>query len=300
MSNNPIVSVIVATYHRDEPLYKALVSIANQTYSALEVIVVDDNANEEWNNRIIEIVRRIQTIYPSISIQYICNVDNQGSAETRNIGIKVAKGEYISFLDDDDLYLPQKIEKQLIDMIDSGADYGLTDLDLYNQHGKLIDRRTRDYIKETDKDSLLRYHLMYHLTGTDTLMFRTEYLKRIGMFPRINVGDEFYLMEQAVLGGGKICYSPHCFVKAFVHEGEEEGLSIGDSKIRGENALYEEKKRHFSDLKAKDIRYIRTRHHLVLAFAFLRRKAWCSFLKHCLMAVFISPLATLKIYRSTK
>lgn len=47
----------------------------------------------------------------------------------------------------------------------------------------------------------MKYHLLYHMTGTDTLMFKGEYLRRIGGFPTIDVGDEFYLMEQAILSG---------------------------------------------------------------------------------------------------
>lgn len=288
--NRPLVSVIIATYHRADSLYNALSSIAKQVYNNIEIIVVDDNADKEWNESVEKIINRIKNNYPSASLLYVCNEKNMGSAGTRNIGIRKANGDYITFLDDDDVYQPEKVEKQVNDMISSRADYGITDLYLYDRNEKLVERRVRSYIKETDKKSLIRYHLKYHLTGTDTLMFRTEYLKQIGMFPPINVGDEFFLMEKAITNGGKLVYSPHCYVKAFIHDGEEEGLSSGEHKIQGENALHEEKKKHFSELSKKDIRYINVRHHMVIAYAQLRKRNKRLAIKHGIIATIISPI----------
>lgn len=107
---------------------------------------------------------------------------NKGSAETRNIGINAANGEYITFLDDDDVYLPDKIKKQVEFMEVGEYDYSITDLILYNENDKEIDKRIRSYIKDMSSLSLMTYHLKYHMTGTDTMMFRKEYLTEIGGF----------------------------------------------------------------------------------------------------------------------
>ena len=146
---NPLVSVVVPTYRRNETLKKALDSLFTQDYSPIEVIVIDDNADKTWNDAVKSIVEE----YPSVV--YICNKSNFGSAKTRNIGIKASNGEYITFLDDDDLYLPQKISHQLKSMIDNHADFSLTDLNLYNENEKLVDKRVRNYIKSYDGQSLL-------------------------------------------------------------------------------------------------------------------------------------------------
>ena len=105
------VSVIIATYRRKEQLYKALVSVAEQTYRNLEIVLVDDNASKEWNETVSEIVIDFRTHFPQVSINYIVNSTNKGSAEARNIGIQHSKGEYVTFLDDDDIYLPNRIVK---------------------------------------------------------------------------------------------------------------------------------------------------------------------------------------------
>lgn len=288
----PLVSVVVATYRRDDSLRKALQSLTEQTYGPVEIIVVDDNDDSNWNH----VVRNIVDSFRQ-KIILIENHPNLGSARARNAGIQAAAGEFITFLDDDDVYLPEKISRQVTAMVQSGADYCITDLNLFDEQERQIETRTRNYIKTNAPEALLQYHLMYHMTGTDTLMFRSEYLRKIGGFPPIDVGDEFYLMMEAINGNGVFCYLPGCDVKAYVHTGETGGLSSGESKLQGENALHIYKKQFFHRLDAKSRRYIRMRHHAVLAFAYLRKKAYASFLVQGICSFLAAPVACLKLLK---
>ena len=283
------VSVVVATYKREEALKNALESLARQSYSNMEIVLVDDNANLEWNQKVSKIVDAFRDSFPDVSLNFIVNKSNQGSAKTRNIGIEAAKGEYITFLDDDDIYLPDKIKNQAEFMENGQYDYSITDLVLYNENGKEIDKRVRSYIEDTSKSALKIYHFKYHMTGTDTMMFRKEYLVQIGGFAPIDVGDEFYLMQRAIDGDGKFGYFPGCDIKAYVHTGEG-GLSSGAGKIKGENDLYEYKKTHFNQLKSRDVRYIKMRHHAVIAFAYLRNGKKIRFLAEGIMALLSAPV----------
>lgn len=293
-----LVSVIVATYRRKDSLRNALISLANQSYQFIEIIVIDDNADLDWNRQVECIVTAVMNQYQK-RIIYICNETNKGSAQSRNIGIEAASGEYVTFLDDDDVYLPSKIENQLLDMIHTNADYSITDLDLYSSEGKLVEKRNRNYIQSTDKDSLLKYHLMFHMTGTDTLMFKMNYIRSIQMFPNIDVGDEYYLMQRAILGNGVFCYSKKCLVRAYIHNGDN-GLSSGQSKIDGENNLYTEKKKYYSYIDNNAIRYIRMRHFAVLAFAYLRMKKRGLFVYNSLLSFFSSPVACVRMLSNIK
>lgn len=292
----PLVSVIVATYRRNASLKRALGSLATQTYGNLEIILVNDNDDPIWNETVQRIVREFEAYNQAVSLKYIENHPNQGSAITRNIGIAAADGEYITFLDDDDLYLPEKVENQVRFMKETGSDYSITDLALYNEKNKLVDRRIRDYIQSTDKNILTTYHLKYHLTGTDTMMFRKEYLGTIGGFAPIDVGDEYYLMQRAIDGGGKFGYLPGCEVMAYVHTGEG-GLSSGEGKINGENALYQYKQQYFDLLSSSDRKYIRVRHYAVISYAKLRNKKFVSGFADLVRAFFISPRHFGKIIR---
>ena len=283
-----LVSVVVATYKREAELKNALESLAKQTYPNMEIVLVDDNGNDEWNSKVSETVEVFRNRYPKIKLECIVNNSNQGSSKTRNIGIHSANGDYITFLDDDDIYLPDKIRKQVEFMETNQCDYSITDLILYNEDDKKINRRIRSYIKETTVESLRLYHLKYHMTGTDTIMFKKEYLIQIGGFAPIDVGDEFYLMQRAIEEGRKFGYLPGCDIKAYVHTGDG-GLSSGDGKIKGENALYEYKKSFFNQLEAGDIRYIKMRHYAVIAYAELRRKNYVKFISNALKSFFASP-----------
>lgn len=289
------VSVIVATYRREKELKRALDSLAIQTYKNIEIIVIDDNDNLEWNKIVKGIIDDFKNRYPSKNIIYVDNHPNQGSAKSRNIGIDLCHGNYITFLDDDDLYEEKKIEKQLRDMVISEADYGITDLYLYNEKNELRDKRIRSYIKSTRKDDLMKYHLLFHMTGTDTLMFKAEYLRSIGGFPEIDIGDEFYLVKEAILGEGKFVYSQQCYVKAYVHSANDSGLSTSQGKIEGENRIYEDKKKYFHYLSKSAIRYLKVRHYAVIAFSAIRMKKYDLFIKSILQAFFISPSSCIRI-----
>ena len=296
---NEMVSVIVPTYRRDESLKKALFSLAKQTYKNIEIILVDDNDDERWNAIVEDVVHAFRQSKPDVSMIFAVNKPNQGSAKTRNKGISLASGQYITFLDDDDIYLPRKIERQVLFMLEGDYDFSVTDLELFNEKGKLVDRRIRDYICDTSPDSLFRYHMLHHLTGTDTMMFKKEYLLKIGGFEPIDVGDEFYLMHKAIEGGGKFGYLPGCDIQAIVHTGEG-GLSSGEQKIKGEKVLFAFKEKHFDKLDKKSIRYIKMRHHAVVAYAYLRMRYFIRFGIEAGKAFVLSPIQCVRLYLNRK
>jgi glycosyltransferase involved in cell wall biosynthesis len=102
---------------------RALRSVLDQTYKDIEVIIVDDNdGTDEYR---IATQRQLQSNFGSKSVIYLTHSYNKGLPAARNTGIKAAKGEYIAFLDDDDEWLPQKLEKQLALFTSLPDDYGV-------------------------------------------------------------------------------------------------------------------------------------------------------------------------------
>ena len=297
-SGGALVSVVVSTYRRDDALVRALTSLAAQVWRPLEIVVVDDNADEGWNARVSEICGFVEC-GEGCTLKRVMNGENLGSAGARNAGILASSGELVTFLDDDDEYLENKVADQVAFMLGRGLDYSITDLDLYHGDGRPAGRRIRSYITAHDEKSLLRWHLMHHMTGTDTLMFRREYLLKIGCFPPIDVGDEFYLMAEAIRGGGRFGYLPGCGVRAYLH-GSEGGLSGGESKIAGENALFDYKKRFFPQLDGRAVRHIEMRHFAILAFAELRRRRLPKALCYGARAFFAAPAGCIKLMMGNK
>ncbi len=102
LKTDPMVSVIVPTYNRPDTLKRTLESIAAQTYKRIEAIVVND-AGEDVSGV-------IETFHDRLSIKYLVHDKNKGLAAVRNTAIKHASGQYIAYLDDDDIFHPHHIE----------------------------------------------------------------------------------------------------------------------------------------------------------------------------------------------
>lgn len=105
------VSVIIPTFNRPVLLNRAIDSVLNQTYKNVEVIVVDDN-NPDTIGRL-ETEKIMREYSDDCKVRYIKHLTNKNGAAARNTGIKNSSGEIICFLDDDDYFLEQKVEKQL-------------------------------------------------------------------------------------------------------------------------------------------------------------------------------------------
>ncbi len=283
--NKITVSVVIPTYRRTaEYVARAVESVLNQTYPYVEVIVIDDST-AAYEGRV-----NTENYFSQLNrdnVIYLQNKENLGGSMTRNRGIEASGGEYITFLDDDDEYLPEKIEKQLDFMLKNDCDMSFTDLGIYMPDGKMVDYREYGEIKSFDNDYLLRYHLMKHMTGTPTFMFKAEKLREIGGFDVVPVGQEFHLMLKAIQGGLEIRYLPECHVKAYRHP--DGGISGGANKIKGEKALFEFKKSFFPKLSKKEQRFIRFRHHAVIAAGYKRNKKYGNMIIAAVKTVLSSP-----------
>lgn len=110
-TEQPLVSVIITTYKRPDYLERAIDSVKSQTFRSLEIIVVDDNNAGTKYRRLTEQV--MSKYAEEKSIKYIPHSENKNGAAARNTGIQHAQGNYITFLDDDDIYYPEKVEKQV-------------------------------------------------------------------------------------------------------------------------------------------------------------------------------------------
>jgi glycosyltransferase involved in cell wall biosynthesis len=101
----PLVSAIITTHNRASLLPRALDSVLNQTYPYIEIIVIDDGSTDNTQNVIKSYVNK----YPAIIS--ILNEQSMGACYGRNMGFKRASGKFVTGLDDDDEWLPQRIER---------------------------------------------------------------------------------------------------------------------------------------------------------------------------------------------
>ena len=104
------VSVVIPTYKRSDTLVRAIKSVAIQTYKNIEILVVDDNEpGDEYSQKVAALINSLN--YDNLIL--VTQEHHINGAAARNAGIRRAVGEYIAFLDDDDLWMPTKIEVQI-------------------------------------------------------------------------------------------------------------------------------------------------------------------------------------------
>lgn len=111
----PLVSVIMPSYNAEAFLAEAIRSVAGQTMADLELIVIDDCSGDRSYEIALEQAREDSRIC------VLRNEVNSGVAKTRNRGIALARGQYIAFLDSDDVWHPEKLQRQLERMQETGA-----------------------------------------------------------------------------------------------------------------------------------------------------------------------------------
>ncbi len=128
----PTVSIIIPTYNRADYLALTLESIVQQTYQDFEIIVVDDGTPGQKNANVCSEFEKVK---------YIKIENFGGPAKPRNIGIKEAAGKYIAFVDDDDIWLPLKLEKQ-VEILENNPEFGLVHCccELINESGQKLNR----------------------------------------------------------------------------------------------------------------------------------------------------------------
>ena len=168
-----MISVVIPTHNRKLTLKRALCSVLNQTVSDLDIIVVSDGSTDGTNELIEEFAQNDKRI------RLIDYRESKGGNYARNMGVKVAYSEYIAFLDDDDEWLPQKLEAQMA-VFDSATDIGLvyTGIDIiYKDDGYR-------YITVPKYRGDLSKEILIHncITTTSSVMIKKSLLEKAGLF----------------------------------------------------------------------------------------------------------------------
>jgi len=225
----PRVSVIIPSYNRAHVLLRAVDSVLNQSFTDFELVIVDDASTDGTEALVAGLT--------DARVRYIKHDRNQFAAGARNTGMAAATGEYIAFLDSDDLWLPHKLTAQVSQLDTAGIDWvaGYTGA-LVNMKGGVYDRiETRP----TLAGDVLRDYLLGRLTiWTPTFIFRSSMLPAVGPFdPELVRGEDvdFYLR---VLQQGKLACLTEPAVELFIEvdKGIADISAACDKKLLGKNA----------------------------------------------------------------
>lgn len=235
---NPLlVSVIIPTAQRDATIIlRAISSVLNQSYPVLEVIVVDDNIELSLSSEIKMVLKNIP------QVRYIKNIGSHGACAARNVGISCAEGELIAFLDDDDEWLPEKIERQV--------QIFTKDVVLVYCNGWRVDdrcdpplimpyRQKKDFFSSVSYESLLEKN---HIGTTTQLLVRKSALEQIdGFDTRFPARQDYDLCLRLTKLGRAVGVESFLF-RHYLHSGEQISRS-SEASLNGYLLIFDKYKK---------------------------------------------------------
>lgn len=220
-----LISIVITTYNRSNKLEDAIKSAINQTYKNIEIIVVDDNS-EKQNER--EETKKIVRKYNNINL--VLNTTNLGGALSRNEGIKVSKGDLISFLDDDDMYLPERLEIMYKEYLKHKEEnVGL----IYCNCSRINDNKEIIGSYENNYNGLPLYQQMLGcIAGTSMWLAKKEVLENVSMFEDTPSKQDSILLLKIIANGYNVFSVNQNLVLYYEHNGN--GISgVKLSNING-------------------------------------------------------------------
>ncbi|MCC7201184.1 MAG: glycosyltransferase [Nitrospirae bacterium] len=222
----PKVSVIIPAYNRAGYIIQTLQSVFAQTFTDYEVIVIDDGSTDDTEDALKPYSGRITYIRKA----------NGGQGSARNVGIRMAKGEYIAFLDSDDLWLPEKLKTQ-VTFMDNHPEYGLTfsGCEFIDDAGKVIGEWSSPLDFSFDSILLRGNYIMI-----PTVMVRRDVFDQAGLFneARELISVEDYDMWLRIGLTYKIGYVDPVMARYRFHSGN---ISLSKKKMHGKSVSVLEK-----------------------------------------------------------
>ena len=186
-----LVSIVMPAYNAAKFIRETIASVQSQTYENWELLVIDDGSKDET----VEIIRALTK--EDARIRLLQNEKNMGVAKTRNRGIELADGEFIALLDSDDLWYPEKLEKQLSLARESEivyCSYAMIDEDGKEKHAPFIVPAETNYKKM----------LISSVISCSTVLMRAETAKKYH-FDETFYHEDYVLWMQMMKDGRKAC-----------------------------------------------------------------------------------------------
>lgn len=193
---NKLVSIIMPAYNSGRFIEQSIRSVLSQTYTDWELLIVDDCSTDNTTSIVLS--------FKDKRIHYQRNTNNMGAALTRNEALKIAKGKYIAFLDSDDIWDAEKLERQIAYMQQTGYAFTFTNYRIINEDGS-------SQGKELQMPSSMTYHQYLRNTaiGCLTVIIDKEQTGDFRM-PNIKSSHDFALWLQIMKRGFNAYSMPQC------------------------------------------------------------------------------------------
>ncbi len=218
-NKTPMVSVIMPAYNAGSFIAAAIQSVLNQTVMDLELIVIDDGSQDDT----LRIVR--ETAMADLRVRCCPNDRNMGTACSRNRGLELSRGQYVAFLDSDDIWRPQKLEMQIRQMEASGADLVYSSYAVMDEEGK----QCRDFLVPgtIDLEGLLKENVI----GCSTVIMRRALAERF-RFRTDYYHEDYVLWLQMLQEGCKMAGVREVLVDYRFYLGSRAGNKLASAHRR--------------------------------------------------------------------
>ena len=272
------VSCVIPSYKRCDTVTRAIDSALAQTYRNIEVCIVDDNVpGDEYSSKLQETLKKYEN---DPRVRYIAQEKHINGAVARNVGIKEAKGSFIAFLDDDDEWLPDKIEQQMkVLQSDPSLDAVTTLWTIYE--GENVKRTCAPY---TADNLQFKVFLRDVTVFTSTVLIKREAINRFGGFDEklIRHQDLQFLVD--ALKESKFEVIPQYLVK--LHS--DSGINKPDVKkfIDVKKSFFSSVEEEYKKYGKKDQKRIRNAHYYEIVFQALKAKKYIIVIQYGLKAGF--------------
>lgn len=276
---NPTVSVIIPNYNYGRFLSEAIESVLAQTYSCREIIVVDDGSTDNS----LEVLVRYEKNGVKVIRQKNCGV---GAA--RNVGVRASSGDLVAFLDADDFWMPQKIEKQ-IERLLADPDFGLVGCGLkkLDAAGETIETCTEGKEGWRAEDILILEGIMAG-PGSSSLLWRRVFEQAGGFDERKEMHpSEDWEFSYRVARVAKIAFVPTVLVAYRIHGGNGH-LQIPRFKravLIGYEKIFQTEDEQILKLRCKSYGNL----YKILAGSYLHAGQYGNFLKSTMKSLYFTP-----------
>lgn len=233
---NELVSVIIPVYNREKTIIRAMDSVLEQTYSNLELIVVDDCSNDKT-------VEKINSLKDS-RIRLIINNENRGANYSRNRGVEQAKGEYVAFQDSDDVWKCDKLEKCITALKQEDVNLVFSGMMKYGKNYK----RYLPLYNLNDYENKYHKLLMQNCMSTQTLVGKKECFEKCkfdNKLPKMQDWDELLRLIQY----NSIYYIDEALVDAYI---QSDSITMNDKGFQALSIIYGKHKEYIE--KHEDIK----------------------------------------------
>lgn len=174
-----LVSVIMPAYNCEKYVTDSIKSVLGQTYSKLEIIVIDDGSIDDTVNIIEEFAKKDKRI------KFYKNDKNQGVSVTRNRGVSLSNGEWIAYLDSDDIWVKDKIEKQLTIAKKTGVDFIFNGSSFIDEQGEPY-----EWILHVPEKITYKELLKQNVISCSSVLIKKHYVEKIKM-ERDDIHEDF-------------------------------------------------------------------------------------------------------------